>query len=36
MAPAFDLSDYETADRAMLLAEFPGFADEIRRLTREA
>jgi predicted cupin superfamily sugar epimerase len=36
MAPAFDLSDYETADRAMLLAEFPGFADEIKRLTREA
>jgi predicted cupin superfamily sugar epimerase len=36
MAPAFDLSDYETADRTMLLAEFPGFSDEIRRLTREA
>ena len=34
MAPAFDFADYETADRATLLAEFPGFADEIRRLTR--
>jgi len=35
MAPAFDFVDYETADRATLLAEFPGFADEIRRLTRQ-
>ncbi|HEV3119313.1 MAG TPA: cupin domain-containing protein [Gemmataceae bacterium] len=33
MAPAFDFSDYEPADRDELLARYPAFADEIARLT---
>jgi predicted cupin superfamily sugar epimerase len=33
MAPGFDFSDYEPADRAALLREYPGFADLIVRLT---
>ena len=33
MAPGFDFSDYESADRALLLGAHPDFADRIRRLT---
>jgi uncharacterized protein len=33
MAPGFDPADYEHGRRADLLAAFPAFADEIRRLT---
>jgi predicted cupin superfamily sugar epimerase len=35
MAPGFDSSDYEHGDRDKLLAEFPEFAEMIRRLTGE-
>jgi predicted cupin superfamily sugar epimerase len=34
MAPGYDPSDYEHGDRGQLLAEFPQFADTIRKLTR--
>ena len=34
MAPGFDFSDYEAGDRAALTAQYPAFADLIRRLTR--
>ena len=34
MAPAFDPADYEHGDRDRLIAEFPEWADLIRRLTR--
>lgn len=34
MAPGFDFSDYQGGDRALLEAQFPAFADRIRRLTR--
>lgn len=33
VAPAFDFSDFELADRRQLLARFPGLAAIIRRLT---
>jgi predicted cupin superfamily sugar epimerase len=33
MAPGFDFSDYEPADRAALLAAYPNYADLICRLT---
>ncbi len=34
MAPGFDFTDYEEAERAALIARYPAFADLIRRLTR--
>jgi hypothetical protein len=34
MAPGFDPTDYEPADVATLLAQYPSFADLIRRLMR--
>jgi predicted cupin superfamily sugar epimerase len=34
MAPGFDFSDYEAGDRAALSAQYPPFAELIRRLTR--
>lgn len=34
MAPGFDISDFELADRAALRVQFPGFASAIERLTR--
>jgi predicted cupin superfamily sugar epimerase len=33
VAPGFDYADYETGERADLLARYPAFADLIRRLT---
>jgi predicted cupin superfamily sugar epimerase len=35
VAPAFDFPDYEHGARTQLTAEFPQYADLIRRLTRE-
>jgi uncharacterized protein len=35
VAPGFDFSDYEPGDRLRLSADYPDFADLIRRLTRE-
>jgi predicted cupin superfamily sugar epimerase len=35
MAPGFDCSDYEAGDRAQLAAQYPAYADLIRRLTRD-
>ncbi len=34
MAPGFDFDDYEPGDRATLTAQYPRFADLIRRMTR--
>ncbi len=34
MAPGFDFTDYEAADRAEMTARYPEFADAIRRLTK--
>jgi predicted cupin superfamily sugar epimerase len=34
MAPGFDFTDFEAANRDQLLARYPLFADRIRRLTR--
>ena len=36
MAPAYDDSDYRDADPDALIARFPDYADEIRRLTAPA
>ncbi len=36
MAPGFDFADYEASDRAELTRLYPAFADEIRRLARDA
>jgi uncharacterized protein len=33
VAPGFEFSDYEAGDRGRLVAEYPDFADRIRRLT---
>ncbi|MGH6690048.1 MAG: cupin domain-containing protein [Gammaproteobacteria bacterium] len=34
VAPGFDFADFELADRAALLAQFPQHGETIRRLTR--
>jgi predicted cupin superfamily sugar epimerase len=35
VAPGFDYADYVPGDRATLIDQYPGIADEIRRLTRD-
>jgi predicted cupin superfamily sugar epimerase len=35
VAPGFEYADYESGERAQLLAQYPAFADLIRRLTPE-
>jgi len=34
MAPGFDFADFEAGNRKHLLARYPAFADEIRRLSK--
>jgi uncharacterized protein len=34
MSPGFDYADYETSDRAQLIAQYPGAADKIKAYTK--
>ena len=36
MAPGFDYADYEQGRRSELIGQYPGHADLIRQLTRNA
>lgn len=36
MAPGFDFADYEAGDRDWLTAQYPAYAEPIRRLTRNS